>query len=192
MNSIPDLILASNSPRREHLLKELGYDFEIRTVPVEEDWPEELLATEVAEYLACKKNAVNRQAAQDHEVILTADTVVIRDQDILNKPADEQEAFDMIDSLSGRPHDVITGVCISGNRDYKSFSVKTTVYFAELSKEEIRHYIVTAKPFDKAGAYGIQEWIGLIGVTKIEGSFFNVVGLPTREVHEALQAIIRG
>ena len=189
MSSIPPLILASNSPRRKQLLSELGYEFTVRTCPVEEDFPEDMPSNEVAEYLAEKKNRANRKVAAAHEIILTADTVVIREQEILNKPQDRAEAYRMIKSLSGKPHEVITGVCISDSEEFKSFSVKTTVHFAVLSDEEIYHYTDTAKPFDKAGAYGIQEWIGLIGVTHIEGSYANVVGLPTREVYQALKSI---
>lgn len=186
MISTLTLILASNSPRRKQLLKDAGFDFEVRVHPVEEDFPEDMPADDVAEYLARKKNLANREFVNDHEILLTADTVVIRDQDILGKPANQEEAIAMIVSMSGRSHEVVTGVCISSSREVKSFSVKTIVHFAELSDKEVRHYVTTAQPFDKAGAYGIQEWIGLIGVTKIEGSFFNVVGLPTQEVYAAL------
>ncbi len=186
MSSTLRLILASNSPRRKQLLSELGFEFTVRTCQVDEDFPDDMLPGEVAEYLARKKNKANREIASTGEVVITADTVVIRDRDILNKPEDVQEAYDMIKSLSGRAHDVVTGVCISNHEQVNSFSVKTTVHFAELSDEEIYHYIEIAKPFDKAGAYGIQEWIGLIGVTRLEGSYSNVVGLPTREVYEAL------
>ncbi|MDW3191002.1 MAG: Maf family nucleotide pyrophosphatase [Cytophagales bacterium] len=187
MSSIPRLILASNSPRRKQLLSELGYEFTVRTCPVDEDFPDDMPAGEVAEFLARKKNKANRAIASENEVAITADTVVIRGQDILNKPADAQEAYDMIKSLSGRSHEVVTGVCISDSEQSKSFSVKTVVHFAELTDDEIHHYINVARPFDKAGAYGIQEWIGMIGVTRIEGSYSNVVGLPTREVYEGLR-----
>ncbi len=187
MISTPHLILASNSPRRKQLLSELGFEFKVRTCEVDEDFPSTIPSEEVAEFLAKKKNKANREVATDNEVILTADTVVIRDKTILNKPGDRPEAYEMIKSLSGKSHQVVTGVCISGSHHETSFSVKTDVHFAELSDEEIYHYIDSAKPYDKAGAYGIQEWIGLIGVTRIEGSYSNVVGLPTREVYEALR-----
>lgn len=190
MISTPRLILASNSPRRKQLLSELGFEFTVRTCPVDEDFPDDMPPYEVAEFLANKKNKANREIAKKDELVLTADTVVIRGQDILNKPKDVQEAYDMIKSLSGRAHDVVTGVCISNHEQVNSFSVKTTVHFAELSDDEINHYIKLAQPFDKAGAYGIQEWIGLIGVTRIEGSYFNVVGLPTREVYEGLKSFL--
>lgn len=149
-----------------------------------------MASMEVAEFLAKKKNEANLEVAGANEVVITADTVVIRDHDILNKPENEQEAYEMIKSLSGRSHDVVTGVCISNTNQISSFSVKTTVHFTELSNEEILHYIKFAKPFDKAGAYGIQEWIGLIGVTQIEGSYTNVVGLPTREVYVGLRSFL--
>lgn len=190
MSSTPHLILASNSPRRKQLLSELGFEFSVRTCPVDEDFPNDMPASDVAEFLARKKNQANRAIASDNEVVITADTVVIRGQDILNKPEDAQEAYDMIKSLSGRSHDVVTGVCISGREQLQSFSVRTVVHFAELSDEEIHFYIKTAEPFDKAGAYGIQEWIGMIGVTGIEGSYSNVVGLPTREVYEGLRNFV--
>ena len=187
MNSNRTLILASNSPRRKQLLSDAGFEFQVKAYPVEEDYPESLPAIEVAEYLAKKKNKANLKYAAAHEVILTSDTVVIRDQTILGKPRDKDEAVKMIKSLSGISHDVMTGVCISDGSREESFSVRTTVHFSNLSEGEINHYVDTAKPYDKAGAYGIQEWIGLIAVTKIEGSFFNVVGLPTREVYEVLK-----
>lgn len=190
MISTPRLILASNSPRRKHLLSDLGFEFTIRTCPVDEDFPDDMPPNEVAEFLARKKNKANREIAKEDELVVTADTVVIRGQDILNKPVDKAEAFSMIRSLSGNTHDVVTGVCISSHEQTKSFSVKTTVHFAVLSDDEINHYINLSQPFDKAGAYGIQEWIGLIGVTRIEGSYFNVVGLPTREVYEGLKSFL--
>lgn len=173
-------------------MSELGFDFTVRTIPVEEDFPSQLPPEEVAEYLAKKKNKANREIANEREIILTADTVVIRDQEILNKPGDASEAYNMIKSLSGKSHDVVTGVCISSTDHLKSFSVKTAVHFAPLSDEEINHYINLAQPFDKAGAYGIQEWIGLMGVTGVEGSYTNVVGLPTREVYEGLRVFADG
>jgi len=185
MNLRHPLILASNSPRRQQLLKEAGFIFEVYTKLVDESYPDTLEKKSVGEYLARKKSAFYSKKLSD-AIIVTADTTVVLDNELLEKPADEKEAFGMLTKLSGRSHDVITGVCIAAPDGLDSFSVSTRVTFKELSNEEINHYINNYKPFDKAGAYGIQEWIGMIGITGIEGSYFNVVGLPVQDLFAAL------
>lgn len=186
MNFKHRLILASKSPRRQQLLKDAGFDFSVKTKDVAEDFPSTLPASEVAKYLAEKKaNAFTNELMPD-EVVITADTVVIIKDKVLAKPEDKKEAFEMIRSLSGTRHEVITGVCLMSKSKVALFDDTTRVYFKELSDEEINYYIDTYKPYDKAGAYGIQEWIGMIGITKIEGSYFNVVGLPVQKVYEEL------
>jgi len=180
------LILASGSPRRKELLEKLGVEFEVKTIQVEETFSHELRVTEVAEFLAVKKNRANRRARQD-EVIITADTVVIHDNQILGKPDNEQDAISTLQKISGKTHKVVTGVCISSPDLEQSFSVTTEVKFRELLAEEIEYYVSAFKPMDKAGSYAIQEWIGLIGVEWIKGSFYNVVGLPVFEVYQTLK-----
>lgn len=180
------LILASGSPRRKQLLQDAGLDFEVKTVQFDEVFPEEIPTEKVAEYLAMGKNEVHRQAFGD-EIILTADTVVIFSDTILGKPADDKEAIRTLKLLSGKVHEVVTGVCISSSEIQKSFSITTKVNFRDLSKEEIEFYVENFKPFDKAGSYAIQEWIGLVGIDWIEGSYYNVVGLPVNEVYMVLK-----
>lgn len=179
------LILASQSPRRQQLMKELGFDFEIRIREVEEIYPDIVPAEDVAEYLAVLKSAAFDDLV-DGEVLLTSDTTVVLDDKVLGKPIDKEEAYQMIASYSGRAHDVISGVCLKSKDKRVSFSVTTEVYFKTLKPEWINYYIDQYQPYDKAGAYGIQEWIGQIGIEKIVGSHFNVVGLPTVELYEAL------
>jgi septum formation protein len=185
MNLRHPLILASNSPRRQQLLREAGFSFEVYTEQVDESYPASLEKMEVGEYLARKKSAFYGKKLSG-AVIVTADTTVVLDNELLEKPADSKEAFAMLSRLSGRSHDVITGVCIAAPDGLDAFSVSTQVTFKELTNEEIDYYISNYKPFDKAGAYGIQEWIGMIGITGIEGSYFNVVGLPIQEVYQRL------
>ena len=181
------LILASNSPRRRQLLTELGLAYEIRLLPVDEDFPAHLRRAEVAEYLAAHKAAAYAPGLAPDEVVLTADTIVCLDDDVLNKPADVAEATAMLTRLQGRAHEVITAVCLRcGDGREVVFSDQATVYFRPLSLAEISHYIVTAQPFDKAGAYGAQDWLGMVGITRLEGSYFTVMGLPTHRVWEEL------
>lgn len=180
-----NLILASGSPRRKQLLSEAGFDFEIRTVPIEETYPEDLAASQVAEFLAKEKNKAHRQIVEN-EIILTADTVVILNETILGKPKSQKEAIETLELLSGKIHMVTTGVCISDAQKIQSFSTTTKVKFRELTIEEIHHYVENYKPMDKAGSYAIQEWIGLIGIEWIEGSYYNVVGLPVSQVQACL------
>lgn len=181
------IILASQSPRRKELLGLLDLDFKVEVREVEEIFPNSLDSSEVAEYLANLKAAAFTNLS-DEQLIITADTVVILDQQILGKPKDRTEAIQMLRSLSNRSHNVTTGVCIKSSDKTISFSNTTKVYFKELTTSEIEYYIENYKPYDKAGSYGIQEWIGAIGITKIEGSYFNVVGLPIQELNKQILA----
>ena len=180
-----NIILASQSPRRKELLGLLDLEFTVEVREVDEVFPDDLVVTEVAEYLAKLKASVYTDIT-DKQLIITADTVVVLDNHILGKPKSKAEASTMLQSLSNRSHQVITGVCIKSHDKTISFSNTTKVYFKELTASEIDYYIENYKPFDKAGSYGIQEWIGAIGITKIEGSYFNVVGLPIQELNTLL------
>lgn len=180
------LVLASGSPRRQQLLKDAGFTFSVRTKPVLEDFPEAMPAAEVPVMLALRKAEAFKEDITD-QLILTADTIVIIDGLVLNKPVDEAEAFAMLSRLSGRMHEVITGVCLLSRDKTVTFSDLTQVYFKALSADEIGWYITQYRPFDKAGAYGAQEWMGMVGVEKIVGSYFNVMGLPVHRVYEALR-----
>ena len=182
------LILASGSPRRHFLLKELGLKFEIRTKETDESFPTELKAEQIALFLAEKKANAFSSEQKKKELVITADTIVWINGQVLNKPVDHADAFRMLKMLSGKMHEVFTGVCLLTTEKKKSFFSATKVYFRELSDEEIDFYISTYKPYDKAGAYGAQEWIGYVGVEKIEGSYFNVMGLPLRELYDELSA----
>jgi len=183
-----NIILASQSPRRKELLELLDLNFTVEVREVDEVFPESLDVTKVAEYLANLKAAAFTNIPSD-TVVITADTVVVLDEQILGKPKDKAEAVKMLESLSNRNHKVITGVCIKSKDQTMSFSNTTKVFFKELTSSEIEYYIENYKPFDKAGSYGIQEWIGAIGITKIEGSYFNVVGLPIQELNERLATV---
>ncbi|MCR9250167.1 MAG: Maf family nucleotide pyrophosphatase [bacterium] len=185
MNLTHPLILASNSPRRQQILKDAGFVFEVFTKNVDEEFSPDMDVRKVAEYLATKKNKAYLGEI-NNKIILTADTTVVLGKTILNKPEDDQDAIKMLKDLSGTRHEVITGVAISLNDQLVSFSDTTFVDFKELVDEEIEFYVTQYKPLDKAGAYGIQEWIGMIGVTKLEGSFYNVVGLPIDKVYQQL------
>ena len=188
MNLSRPILLASNSPRRKELLAGLGISFEVRVKEVPEDFPDHLRREQVAEFLAAHKADAYTDDLQD-EVLITADTIVCLGDRILNKPADAAEAYEMLRSLSGTHHEVITGVCIRTKDAKTIFHDVTKVYFKQLSDEEIRYYIEHYRPFDKAGAYGIQEWIGKIGIEKIEGSYFNVVGLPVQKLYTYLKEL---
>lgn len=181
------LILGSKSPRRSELLSQLGFAFEIRTKATDESFPDVLKIEEVALFVAEKKASEMRLDLKNDEVLLCADTVVVIDDQILGKPADRDEAIEMLENLSGREHNVITGVVIASREKKIGFSVTTNVVFQPLSGEEIRFYVDNFKPYDKAGSYGIQEWIGYAAIQRIEGSYNNVVGLPTHEVYQALK-----
>ncbi len=181
------IILASNSPRRQQLLRELRIPFMVRTIPVEEDYPAELPPDQVAKFLAEKKGRAYLDALADDELVITADTTVVVEERLLNKPADAAEAREMLTALSGRAHRVITGVCLTTTTSSHAFEDTATVYFRALTDEEISFYVENYQPFDKAGGYAIQEWIGMIGIERIEGSYFNVVGLPVEKLYRELK-----
>ena len=188
LNNLEDyqLILASQSPRRHQMLKELGLDFKIQTKDVEEVYPDHLKGEEIPVYLAKLKAEAFVLDLNEKELVITADTIVCVDDMVLGKPKDRDEAVSMLKLLSGRSHQVISGVCLKSKEKEASFSTTTHVHFKELSLEEIDYYIDNYKPFDKAGAYGIQEWIGFVGIDGIEGSYFNVVGLPIQRLYQEL------
>lgn len=181
------IILGSKSPRRKELIAGLGIEFEIRTKDTDESYPADLPVNEIANYIANNKAKALIPTLSEDEIIICADTIVVIDHQILGKPEDTADAKRMLHLLSGKTHDVITGVVIANQTKKQMFSVTTKVSFKELTSEEIEYYIEQYQPFDKAGSYGIQEWIGYIGIPKIEGSYFNVVGLPVHEVYEALK-----
>ena len=181
------LILASNSPRRKELLAGLGVPFEVRVLQdIDEHYPENLPVNEVARYIAKEKADAYRRIVASDELIITADTVVIVGDEILGKPIDEADAVRMLKLLSGRTHQVTTGVCLLTAEKERCFDVTTDVTFKALTDEEIHYYVDRYRPFDKAGAYGIQEWIGYIGVTGLNGSYYNVMGLPVQRIYQEL------
>lgn len=183
-----NIILASNSPRRKELLKGLGIIFEQSTsLEIDESYPNEMPADNVAEYLALKKAEAYKSTLKKNTLIITADTVVINDGNILGKPENTAEAKNMIQDLSGKTHKVITGVCLSSLTKQIAFSSISEVTFSHLTKQEIDFYVSNFRPFDKAGAYGIQEWIGYVGVEGIVGSFYNVMGLPVQKLYQELK-----
>ena len=182
------VILASNSPRRKELLAGIDVDFKVRVIQdIDESYPADLPTKNIAEYISRKKAAVYQQQMVDDELIITADTIVVLGDEVMGKPHDEADASRMLHELSGQTHQVITGVTLTTTTRQQSFSVETDVTFKALSDEEIDYYVQHYKPFDKAGAYGIQEWIGHIGVTGLLGSYFNVMGLPVQRIYEALR-----
>lgn len=181
------IILASQSPRRQYLLKDLGLDFEVVVPDVRESYPEGLSPEQIAIFLAeLKASAFDLTGVDPTTVIITADTIVSLGDEILGKPDGPEDAEAMLGKLSGRMHRVITAVCLRSSKKRHTFHVTSSVYFKNLSKEEISYYIANYRPFDKAGSYGVQEWIGYIGISKIEGSYFNVMGLPVKELYEEL------
>lgn len=186
------IILASNSPRRRELLAGLGYPYEVRVLDgIDESYPETLRGSEVAAYISRVKANAYRTTMADDELVITADTIVCLDEKVLGKPADEAEAVAMIRSLSGHNHQVYTGVTIVTAEESSTFVSRTDVTFAALTEEEIQHYVTRYRPMDKAGAYGIQEWIGYIGVERIEGSYFNVMGLPVQRLYTELKKYLK-
>ncbi|RTY75237.1 Maf-like protein [Flavobacterium sp. LS1R10] len=180
------IILASGSPRRQQFFKDLDLDFEIRLKEIEEIYPPELKAYEITNYLAELKASAFDGELQSNEILITSDTIVWYNNKALGKPKDEQDAFEILKSLSNATHQVITSVCFKTNEKVVLLHEITKVTFNTLSEESIRYYIENYKPYDKAGAYGIQEWIGFIGVSKIEGSYANVMGMPTDKVYDYL------
>ena len=182
------IILASKSPRRQELLRGMGVGFEIMTKETPEDYPAELPLDEVPKYLSLQKSL----AFKDNELpadylLITSDTVVICEDEILGKPKDREDAERMLRMLSGKTHHVVTGVTVRSAEKTESFAVRSNVVFADLDQDEIDYYIEHCQPFDKAGAYGIQEWIGYVGISGLEGSFYNVMGLPTRKLYQCLK-----
>lgn len=182
-----NIILASNSPRRRELLGQLGIEYTVKSLEgVDESFPKSLPKGEVAGYIADKKAQACLKTISENDLIITADTIVCVEDEILGKPKDETDARRMLRKLSGRDHEVVTGVVVATKNRQVAFSVTTLVRFANLSDEIIEHYVENFKPFDKAGAYGIQEWIGFVGVESISGSFFNVIGLPVQRLFQVL------
>lgn len=181
------IILASKSPRRKLLLSTLNLDFEVKIKDTQEVFPPTLPSNQVAEYLAKLKMAPFLKGIKDEEIIITADTVVVCDEEIMGKPKDKEEAKAMLEKLSGRSHSVISGVAMASRSKSISFSDRTDVSFKVLKSKEIEYYIEKFNPLDKAGAYGIQEWVGHAGVLDIRGSYNNVMGLPTHLIYEELQ-----
>lgn len=188
MNS-PKIILASKSPRRQELLNLMGLEFRIVLKDVDESYPDSLTPEEVAVYIATQKAKAFDETVDD-EIVLTADTIVCIDDQILGKPENADHAIEMLRTLSGRMHRVITGVCLLHKHQYHSFYDVSEVYFSKLSDEEITAYVNKYQPFDKAGSYGIQERIGLIGIERINGSYTNVVGLPTEKLYRELAKLV--
>lgn len=184
------VILASNSPRRKELLSGLGLEYEVKVMPgIDETYPDTLPTEEVPVYIAREKAEAYRKSIAEDELIITADTVVCIDGEVLGKPADAAEAHDMLRKLAGRTHLVITGVCLTTSQFQKSFASVTEVTFDKLTDDEISFYVDKYRPFDKAGAYGVQEWIGYVGVTGMNGSFYNVMGLPVQRLYQELKKL---
>ena len=184
---LKDIILGSASPRRQYLLEKLDIPFRVLTRNISEDYPENLVREEIPLFLAEKKaDAFEEDLLHLNTILITADTIVLLDENVLDKPAGREQAVKTLTALSGRKHQVITGVCLSSKQKRKSFSVTTDVYFRTLTNNEINYYIEHYKPYDKAGAYGIQEWIGYVGIDRIEGSFYNVMGLPVKALYDEL------
>ncbi len=189
MNWFPkyNYILASKSPRRQQLLRSLGIEFQVRIKEVDEIYPEDLLPTEIPVYLAELKARSFLPELKNGELLITADTIVFLDNMVIGKPQDREDAENLLRKLSGKEHQVISGVCLSSLSKQISFHAVTNVQFKHLSELEINFYVQSCRPFDKAGAYGIQEWIGYIGISHIEGSFYNVMGLPVQKLYEEIQ-----
>jgi septum formation protein len=185
------IILASNSPRRRELLGGLGIKFEVKVLPdIEESYPDDLSVSQIAEFIAKEKAEAYRNQMADNDLIITADTIVIADDEVMGKPVDAADATRMLHRLSGRAHQVTTGVCLTTKTQQRRFSVTTDVTFKQLNDKEIDYYVDNYHPLDKAGAYGIQEWIGYVGVTGLRGSYFNVMGLPVQRIWDELNAFV--
>lgn len=181
------IILASGSPRRRELLSGLGIDYEVKILPdVDESYPDTLQGEEIPLYIAREKADAYKSLIRPGELIITADTIVWLDNTVLGKPRDAAHAMEMLRRLSGKTHQVITGVCLTTQEFQRSFTTVTEVTFAPLTEEEIEYYVTNYRPLDKAGAYGIQEWIGFVGVESIRGSYFNVMGLPVQRLYREL------
>ncbi|MDD4713508.1 MAG: Maf-like protein [Bacteroidales bacterium] len=183
-----NLILASNSPRRNELMNGLGLKYRVKTLKdIDESYPEDLKTTDVALYIASKKAEAYRKFIKSRDLVITADTIVCRDGRIFGKPTDQADAIRMLKALSGKSHWVYTGVCLTSLEHQRSFTAATEVFFSSLTEAEIIWYVEHYQPFDKAGAYGVQEWIGFVGVEKISGSYFNVMGLPVHQLYTELK-----
>ena len=184
------IILASNSPRRKELLSGLGVNYEVKTLPdVDESYPDGLSGEEIAKHIARGKAEAYRSLIQADELVITADTIVWLDGTVMGKPKDEEEAKDMLMRLSGKTHQVITGVCLTTASTQKTFATVTDVTFATLTDEEVDYYVTRYQPMDKAGSYGVQEWIGFVGVENLSGSYFNVMGLPIQRLYTELKKL---
>lgn len=184
------IILASNSPRRKELMSGLGVDYVVKTLPdVDESYPDSLQGGDIPEFIACKKAGAYRSILQPGELLITADTIVWLDGKVLGKPQGREGAVEMLRALSGKKHQVFTGVCLTTTEWQKSFTAASDVLFDELSDEEITYYVDRYQPMDKAGAYGVQEWIGYIGVHSISGSFYNIMGLPIQKLYKVLKTL---
>jgi len=182
-----EILLASQSPRRQQLLTDLGLDFKVKIKNgLEENYPENLKAEEIPVFLSKQKADIYKNELDKNTLLITADTIVWSENKVLGKPKDYNDAVNILSSLSGKKHIVITGVCFTTLEKQKTFFASTEVFFKELTAQEIDYYITNYKPYDKAGAYGIQEWIGYIGIEKIIGSYFNVVGLPIQKLYSEL------
>lgn len=185
-----NIVLASNSPRRKELMSGLGVDYVVKTLPdVDESYPDTLQGTEIPAYISCEKADAYKSLIQPDELLITADTIVWLNGEVLGKPKGREGAIDMLRKLSGTSHQVITGVCLTTSDWQKSFTAVTAVTFATLTEEEIIYYVDKYTPMDKAGAYGVQEWIGFIGVESISGSYFNVMGLPIQRLYQELKRL---
>lgn len=183
-----NIILASNSPRRKELLSGLEFNYEVKTLPdIDESFPPSLKGEEIAKYIAKEKADAYKNNIERDTLLITADTIVLLGNKVYGKPKDESDAKQMLHELSGNTHQVVTGVCITTKLKQHVFSVSSEVRFAQLEDEEINHYVSKYKPFDKAGAYGIQEWIGYIAVEYISGSYFNIMGLPVQRLYQELK-----
>jgi septum formation protein len=180
------ILLASNSPRRRELLSGLGVDYQVRLLlDIDESFPPHLSAEEIPQHIS--RNKADAYAVEEDELLITADTIVYCKGEVLGKPVDEADACRMLRQLSGCTHQVVTGVTLKTQEQVRTFSCTTQVTFAELSDEEIAYYVQHYAPYDKAGAYGVQEWIGFVGVTRLEGSYFNVMGLPVQRLYTELK-----
>ncbi len=183
-----NIVLASKSPRRQELLKGIGVEFSVLTKDVDESYSKNISVFDVAPFLSLKKaKAFEESELPENYLVITADTIVVVDDKILGKPVDAEDATNMLRLISGKKHSVITGVTIRTAERIKTFSVTSKVSFDVLDEDEIEYYVSEFKPFDKAGSYGIQEWIGYIGVNNVEGSYFNVMGLPTHKLYQMLK-----
>lgn len=182
------IVLGSNSPRRRELLAGLDFDFEVQAIPdIDESYPEGLSAEEIPLYIARKKAEAYADRMSDDELLITADTIVWTFKQVLGKPTDREDAIAMLQTLSGHVHEVVTGVCITTKEKTVSFSASSAVSFAQLDTDEITYYVDKYRPFDKAGSYGVQEWIGYVGVEAINGSFYNIMGLPIQRLYRELK-----